>query len=48
MKVKPIVSLRAALNDSRYFGSQLLGDSWANWKVLLLAIAGEELTANRA
>ena len=43
MTVAPIVTLRKALVDTRYFGQQLVADSWANWKVLLLAIAGEPL-----
>ena len=42
MKVKPIVRLRTALTDSRYFGGQLLDAR----KILLLAIAGEELDAD--
>jgi hypothetical protein len=35
--------MRAALTDPRYFGEALAGDSWANWRVLLIAIAGEAL-----
>jgi hypothetical protein len=41
--MKKIISLRQALSDRQYFGGQLDGDSWANWRALLLAIAGEPL-----
>jgi hypothetical protein len=43
MKLAPIVTLRKALTDPRYFGEQLDAPSWDSWKVLLLAIAGEPL-----
>ena len=36
--------MREALADPRYFGALLAGDSWAAWRILLIAIAGEELT----
>jgi hypothetical protein len=39
----PLVSLREALRRPEYFGAVLAGDSWANWRVLLVAIAGEGL-----
>lgn len=42
--MKPIVSLRQALSDRSYFGGQLDGPSWANWRPLLYAILGEELS----
>ena len=42
-KNEPLVPMRAALADPRYFGEVLAGDSWANWRVLLIAIAGEAL-----
>jgi hypothetical protein len=29
--------------DAGYFGKQLQGDSWRNWRAVLLAVAGEEL-----
>jgi hypothetical protein len=37
-----IVTLRQALTDSGYFGSQLAGDSWANWRAVLLAGPGSD------
>ena len=39
----PLVPMRDALRRSEYFGDVLAGDSWANWRVLLIAIAGEQL-----
>jgi hypothetical protein len=44
--VKKIVTLRQALDDKQYFGGQLEGPSWAPWRSLLLAIMGEELSAD--
>ena len=41
--MRKIVTLRQALTDTAYFGEQLSGDSWARWRVLLLAILGELL-----
>ena len=41
--MRKIVTLRQALTDTAYFGGQLSGDSWARWRVLLLAILGEPL-----
>lgn len=38
-----LVSMRQALGDSAYFGGLLAGDSWAAWRVLLIAVVGEEL-----
>jgi hypothetical protein len=38
------ISMRTALTEKRYFGEAFAGPSWDNWRVLLLAIAGEELT----
>ena len=38
------ISLRAALADPQLLGNVLTGDSWAAWKVLLLAAMGEQLT----
>ena len=43
--MKPLVSMRAALADPDLFGSVLAGESWAAWRVLLIAITGEGLTA---
>jgi hypothetical protein len=42
--LRKIVTMREALADPRYFGLLLAGDSWAAWRVLLIAIVGEELT----
>ena len=45
----PLIAMRAALLDPALFGTVLDGDSWAAWRVLLIAICGEELTtAERA
>ena len=41
--MRKLVTMREALRRSEYFGDALAGDSWANWRVLLIAIAGEEL-----
>ncbi len=35
--------MREALRRPEYFGDVLAGASWANWRVLLIAIAGEQL-----
>jgi hypothetical protein len=44
----PLVSMREALRRPEYFGAVLAGDSWANWRVLLVAIAGEGLDESEA
>ena len=36
--------MRAALEDPHQLGIALAGDTWAAWRVLLIAIMGEELT----
>ncbi len=36
--------MREALASPDYFGNYLVGDSWARWRVLLIAIMGEPLT----
>jgi hypothetical protein len=41
------VTLRQALPGAAYFGNQLAGESWANWRAVLLAMAGEELTPDK-
>ena len=43
--MKPLISMRKALADPDFFASILVGDSWAAWRVLLIAIVGEPLTA---
>ncbi len=40
----PLVTMRAALGDPDLFGAVLAGESWAAWRVLLIAMVGEELT----
>jgi hypothetical protein len=45
MRLRKLISMRGALEDPAYFGKLLAGDSWAAWHVLLIAIVGEELTA---
>jgi hypothetical protein len=42
--MNPTVSLRKALTDKKLLGNVLAGYSWANWRALLLAGMGEELT----
>ncbi len=42
--MKPLVTMRKALEDPDIFGKVFAGDSWAKWRVLLIAIMGEELT----
>jgi hypothetical protein len=42
--LRKIVTMREALADPRYFGLLLVGDSWAAWRTLLIAIVGEHLT----
>ncbi len=44
MRLRKLVTMREALDDLGYFGRLLAGDSWAAWRVLLIAICGEELT----
>ena len=45
MSLRKLVTMRAALDDPDYFGTLLAGASWHAWRVLLIAIMGEELTA---
>ncbi len=42
--MKTLMSMRRALEDRRIFGAILDGESWAAWRVLLIAAMGEELT----
>jgi hypothetical protein len=46
VKLVKLVSMREALESRAYFGGLLGGDTWRAWRVLLIAIAGEELTAS--
>lgn len=43
--MKPLVSMREALGDPLLFGSVLSGDTWAAWRVVLIAAMGEPLSA---
>ncbi len=42
--MRPIVSMRAALADGDLFAPLLGGDSWAAWRIMLMAAMGEALT----
>ena len=42
--MKPLIAMRAALAERDLFGEILVGDSWAAWRILLIAICGETLT----
>ena len=42
--MRVLIPLREALADPKILGGALVGDSWAGWKSLLLACAGEKLT----
>jgi len=42
--MRPLVSMRDALDDSDLFGSILGGPTWLAWRVVLLAAMGEALT----
>lgn len=44
MPARPLVTLRAALDDPDLLGHALPGESWSGWRALLLASRGEELT----
>lgn len=44
--MRPLVSMRRALEDQSLFGAVLGGDSWAAWRVLLIAAMGEPLTVD--
>jgi hypothetical protein len=44
--MRKLITMREALASEGYFGRLLSGDSWAAWRALLVAIVGEELTAD--
>ena len=46
--MKPIVSMRRALEAPPLLGDVLAGDSWSAWRTLLIAIMGEALTPEDA
>ena len=41
--MKPLVTLRKALEDSELLGSALAGPTWQAWRSVLLAAMGEPL-----
>jgi hypothetical protein len=45
-RLRKIITMRDALESPAYFGGLLEGASWAPWRILLIAIAGEALTAD--
>jgi hypothetical protein len=42
--MKQLITMRDALARPEYFADQLGDASWLKWRVLLIAIAGEQLT----
>jgi hypothetical protein len=44
MSLRKLVTMRQALESPLYFAGVLSGESWRCWRVLLIAIVGEELT----
>ena len=44
MSLRKLVSMREALDSRGYFAGLLADVSWRPWRVLLIAILGEELT----
>ncbi|GLR54341.1 hypothetical protein KYK30_32065 [Shinella yambaruensis] len=42
--MKPLVTMREALEDPQLLGGAIPGESWALWRVLLIAAMGEALT----
>jgi hypothetical protein len=42
--MKPLISMRRALEDPNLFGKVLPGESWASWRILLIAMMGEALS----
>ena len=40
----PTITLRHALDNPDLFGRVLEGDSWATWRVVMLATMGEPLS----
>jgi hypothetical protein len=43
--MKRAVTMRAALSDPQLLGNALPGNSWANWRAMLIASNGEKLNA---
>ena len=44
MSLCKLILMRQALDSPAYFAGLLDGDSWRAWRVILIAIVGEELT----
>jgi len=44
MKLRKLITVREALESPAYFGGQLSCDTWRSWRIVLIAIAGEQLT----
>jgi hypothetical protein len=42
--MRKILSMREALGSPLYLADLIGGSSWVAWRVLLIAIVGEELT----
>ena len=42
--MKKLIPLRAALTDPDILGRALGGETWSNWRTLLIAAMGEPLT----
>lgn len=40
----PLITMRAALDDPDVFGAIFAGDTWAAWRIILIAAMGEPLT----
>jgi hypothetical protein len=46
VRLRKLIPMRDALESAAYFGGLIGGDAWRAWRVLLIAIVGEELTQN--
>jgi hypothetical protein len=46
VSLRKLITMREALESPLYFAGMLAADSWKPWRVLLIAIVGEELTAD--
>ena len=44
--MKPLVTMRQALEDLALLGSAMPGKTWLAWRILLIAMMGEALTAD--
>jgi hypothetical protein len=47
VRLRKLITMREALESPAYFGTLLAGDSWAAWRVLLIAIVGRHRTRVR-